>query len=422
MRSLSSALRRSHKTSSSPWQDAVITIGGLGLLLLVAFALRQLCSHNRLQQLRGPLLAVLVAALWTASNVVIQIVYEKHRFPKPAFITAASFSAQSLYLLCYSKRIHTLLVDLLPACCFDPLGAATGPYRLADGTDPAFTVLDDEPLPVTRGLPPTSLSSEDILRIAVRLFLLMLSASAMFNASLEMSSVSIATLIASSSSLWSLLFARLILREPCTCARLACVALSMAGVALLVFGELDAHEKRRHGARLPLLRRSDLFANVLMLGSAVLYGLYAVILKRDVPSEKELPVPFLFGLIGLCSLWLALPLLTLLHVSHLERFSLPSPEAFTLIICNALFGTMLANMLLARATLLTSPTVVTVGLSLSIPMAMLSDVLRGRGHFNGLMLLGSVFTWIGFIGIASNARCCSAFCRAIGVTSETIRE
>ena len=65
---------------------------------------------------------------------------------------------------------------------------------------------------------------------------------------------------------------------------------------------------------------------------------------------------------------------------------------------------MLANTLLARATQLTSPVVVVVGLSLSIPLAMVSDVLRHRTKLTPLLVSGSSLVWLGFIGISVATR------------------
>ena len=80
------------------------------------------------------------------------------------------------------------------------------------------------------------------------------------------------------------------------------------------------------------------------------------------------------------------PLFILLHLSGLERFAWPSKVAALEMALTALLGTVLSNMLLARAMLLASPVVATVGLSLSIPFAMASDALRGRGRFSPVEL------------------------------------
>ena len=58
-------------------------------------------------------------------------------------------------------------------------------------------------------------------------------------------------------------------------------------------------------------------------------------------------------------------------------------------------------MLLAKAMLLSSPLVATVGLSLSIPLALASDVLRGRARLSGSLLLGMMLVSSGFLAVSS---------------------
>ena len=95
---------------------------------------------------------------------------------------------------------------------------------------------------------------------------------------------------------------------------------------------------------------------------------------------------------------------------HIERFALPSRETMLALTLNGLLGSVLSNMLLAKAMLLASPLVATVGLSLSIPLAIAADALRGRGHFADVApLLGTAAVWAGFLGVASEGAepaCC----------------
>lgn len=121
-------------------------------------------------------------------------------------------------------------------------------------------------------------------------------------------------------------------------------------------------------------------------------------------------MPYLFGLIGLSTCLLLAPLLAINHVLALERFAAPSRTTLLALTLNALLGSVLSNMLLARAMLLASPLVGTVGLSLSIPLAILSDVARGKSAKLELgPLLGTCAIWLGFLGVSGaeslEARC-----------------
>lgn len=72
------------------------------------------------------------------------------------------------------------------------------------------------------------------------------------------------------------------------------------------------------------------------------------------------------------------------------------------VLANAVLGTVVANLLLARAALLTSPLVVVVGLSLSIPLAMTSDVLRHRAELSASLLCGGLSVWVAFLGVSAS--------------------
>ena len=60
----------------------------------------------------------------------------------------------------------------------------------------------------------------------------------------------------------------------------------------------------------------------------------------------------LFGLIGLVATILLLPCIPILHVLHIERFILPNRTTLLALTLNGLIGSVLSNMLLARAMLL----------------------------------------------------------------------
>ena len=72
------------------------------------------------------------------------------------------------------------------------------------------------------------------------------------------------------------------------------------------------------------------------------------------------------------------PGLLVLHYTGLEPFELPSQRVMGLLVINAVIGTFLSDYLWLLAMLMTSPLVVTLGLSLTIPLAILADWLLGQ--------------------------------------------
>ena len=344
------------------------------------------CGSLPRRQVLGIMLVLLVVVLWTASSVAIQLIFEAAHYRKPFFITYFSSAMLMVYLPFYSQR----LCRLFNAC----LGRRTSPYELVREGG-ATTIPGDESL---RKAP---MSPLDELSIAVRLGALYFAYQICFIIGLELSTVSTVTIISASSGLWTLLFSWLRLGERVGPAKLLATLLSFSGVMFVMrygsprhFGRLLSLGGGMHGA-------NPAWGNGVTMVSAMLYGGYAAQLKREVPDETRLPMPYLFGLFGLMSTVFFAPCIPLLHVLHIERFWVPSTTTVLGLLANALLGAVLSNMLLARAMLLASPLIASVGLSLSIPLALASDLLRGRGSCCSTgMQLGTAAVWIGFIGVS----------------------
>ena len=378
---------------------------------------------------RATTLLVLVVILWTASSVATQsLVFEKAHYRKPFFITYLSTAGLMVYLPMYAGRFSILVraacgkspprYEAVPRATYGtasdqvpptlPSVSTASPASTATAASAATTASSSSGAALHLAAQPGPTRA---LGTAGRLGVLYFSYQLFFNLGLELSTVSATTVISASSGLWTLLFSALLLAEPVGAVKLASVALSFLGVVAVVMAAPRA-EDGPGGAVAPA------WGNAATLSSAFLYGGYAALLKRDASDEEELPMPFLFGLIGLvCAVMLA-PLLLWLDLVGLERFGLPTGPTAAAIAANTLLGSVLSNVLLAKAMLLASPLLATVGLSLSIPLALASDAVRGRGRFTAPMMLGTLALWLGFVGVASVEpieQCCAGLagrCRA----------
>lgn len=70
---------------------------------------------------------------------------------------------------------------------------------------------------------------------------------------------------------------------------------------------------------------------------------------------------------------------------------------FGFIVLNGFCDNVFSDYLWARAVVLTSPTVATIGMSITIPLAMASDYLLGRAAPTGVSLLGAFLVVSGFV-------------------------
>ena len=92
----------------------------------------------------------------------------------------------------------------------------------------------------------------------------------------------------------------------------------------------------------------------------------------------------------------------LLNFIGLEPFAFPSGQVWLYLTVNGLVGTVLSDYLWLLSVLLTSPLVSTVGLSLSIPLAMITDVIIKGKSFTFLYFLGTVLVVGGFMLVNMN--------------------
>lgn len=66
--------------------------------------------------------------------------------------------------------------------------------------------------------------------------------------------------------------------------------------------------------------------------SAVLYGIYTIVMKKQVGDESRVNMQLFFGLVGLFNLLFLWPGLVILHLTGLETFALPGSHEIWVII------------------------------------------------------------------------------------------
>jgi len=123
---------------------------------------------------------------------------------------------------------------------------------------------------------------------------------------------------------------------------------------------------------------NPLLGDLLALSSAVFSAFYVILLKVKVRQESRIDMQLFFGSAGLFSILFLWPLGVVLHLTGAETFEFPSgPRIIVGLLVNMLI-TCSSNYIYLIAMLKTTPLVVTVGLSLAIPVAAAGDFLLGR--------------------------------------------
>ncbi|KAJ1857261.1 hypothetical protein LPJ57_007135, partial [Coemansia sp. RSA 486] len=209
------------------------------------------------------------------------------------------------------------------------------------------------------------------------------------NASLAYTSVANSSILCSTSGLFTLIIGAVGGVEQFNSMRLIAVLSSILGVYSIVkYGTPTAD-----ASAMPLSWLGDMLA----LSSAALYGCYTTLLKRRIGDESRLDTPLFFGAVGLANILLLWPGFVVLQWTGIEPFQLPqSTTLWMMILVNALVGTFLSDYLWLKSMLMTSPLVVTLGLSLTIPLSMAGDIIFksldvAPPYYIGALLILSAF-------------------------------
>jgi solute carrier family 35 protein F5 len=237
-----------------------------------------------------------------------------------------------------------------------------------------------------------------------------------FNYSLLMTSVTANSMLSSSSAVFTFCVSVYMGLDKFTWMKVAAVTAYVCGTVLVTMADRDprgvnfdsASEADSTNNALGQNIESPMFGNVLALAAAGLYALYTSVMKLHLKDDDRTDMTLFFALMGVVNFTaFGAALVALRFVGFLpELLSNLSTRVFLLACSKAFFDNVCSDYLWARAVLLTSPTVASIGLSLQIPLAASVEVFVGSppwaAHFKNaaLMASGTLFVLAGFAGVS----------------------
>jgi hypothetical protein len=131
---------------------------------------------------------------------------------------------------------------------------------------------------------------------------------------------------------WTLLFGAAIHVEKFTIRKFLGVLASLTGIILISRVDLSGTTDENRGSFPHKTTGEIAVGDAMAAFSAILYGVYTIVMKKQVGSESKVNMQLFFGLVGLFNTFLLWPGFIILHFTGLERFSLPESNIIWAII------------------------------------------------------------------------------------------
>ncbi|KAF2398668.1 hypothetical protein EJ06DRAFT_479462 [Trichodelitschia bisporula] len=370
----------------------------------------------------------MVVCLWTLSNFLASTIFADNTYSKPYFVTYVN----SCFFILPLGPMLLRQYWLRPSDFESPMQSLRNLFRCdscgRESEREAFIKPDDEQLregildhgessasdddfdaldPLAgSGLSMRSglrtgdskLSPSGTLLLSLHFSILWFAANYMSSACLEYTTVASTTILTSTSSIWTLVVGTLLHVEKFTVRKLLGVLASVLGIILVSSVDITGKNDGNRGTFPHKSPKEIATGDVQALFSAILYGLYIVIMKKKIGDERRVNMPLFFGFVGLLNMLLLWPGFFILNWTGIEPFELPPKgRVLTIILASPRLSSLLSDFCWAYAALLTSPLVTTVGLSMSIPLSLIGQMIIHGQYVTALYWLGAAIVLTSFI-------------------------
>ncbi|KAI1326836.1 hypothetical protein F5Y16DRAFT_218879 [Xylariaceae sp. FL0255] len=383
----------------------------------------------------GISLLLVTVFLWTASNFLASSIFSDTTYNKPFFLVyfnTSLFAASVIPIAIRQIRrvggLEPFKNEAIQAWREYRKGVQVGGSRvksgnvngrggrnhendlgerlLADEEEEYDDTFDGNNLEDADGESSDKLSFFETARLSLEFALIWFLGNYFASAGLEYTSVASVTILTSTSSIWTLIFCALVKIEPFSLKKLAGVLASLTGVVMISLVDLSG-TSGNDDSRGDFPHKSQgqiAVGDAMAFFSAVIYGLYVVVMKIRVGNESRVNMPLFFGLVGMFNIVLLWPLFPILHYTGIEPFEPPpTGKIWAIIILNSL-SSFLSDISWAYALLLTTPLVVTVGLSLTIPLSLIGEMIQYNQYSSFVYWIGALVVVFSFLFINHESR------------------
>ncbi|KAI9736140.1 MAG: hypothetical protein M1834_001024 [Cirrosporium novae-zelandiae] len=366
----------------------------------------------------GILLLLTTVLLWTASNFLASTIFADDSYSKPFFVTYVNtaffiipllpYFMKKAYEHSYTRSRSGYLSIWNHASKAESL-AGTGDEDGAEGRlarrshvrgGSYMSTISVQPLSRRQSLSSNfsgPLDLKETAKLSLEFSILWFAANYFVAACLKYTTVASSTILTSTSSIWTLLFGAMIRVEHFTIRKLLGVLASLLGIMVISLDDLSSSPDKDRGSFPDKTFGEIALGDAMAFFSAVLYGVYSILLKKRIGDESRVNMPLFFAFVGLWNVVLLWPGIIILHVTGEEPFALPpTTRIWTIVLVNSVTS-LVSDLCWAYATLLSSPLVVTVGLSLTIPLSLIGEILI-RGQYSSMAYwIGAAVVFISFI-------------------------
>ncbi|EEQ32325.1 thiamine-repressible mitochondrial transport protein THI74 [Microsporum canis CBS 113480] len=355
----------------------------------------------------GTFLLLIVVVLWTSSNFLASTIFADNTYSKPFLVTYLNSGSFIFMLVPFvGSRVHKLWKagKLRDIRSFQALIREFNNPTLGEETRPILSTNQDEE---TDGRLPQETGDTNAQEQHVT------AATSVSNGKLGFKDTAKLSLefciiwhygfdiykryFAGLPRVWTLIFGAAIGVERFTVRKCIGVLTSLFGIFLISRVDISSSSDSNKSSFPNKPPAEIILGNFMAAFSAVLYGVYTTLMKRRVGDESRVDMRIFFGLVGVFASVILWPGFIVLHYTGIEPFTLPPTRfVFLIVLVNAIIS-FASDICWAFALLLTSPVIVTIGLSLNIPLSLLGQIIIQHKYATGMYWLGATLVFVSFI-------------------------